>query len=972
MQQTHLCHIHAAGYRYVHGGVRVRLLQMAAWAMVVWAPCMAAAEPIYLDLSDVANRQLEDDAVADNGKGGWSDEGANDMFIYPPVRHGDVTRNGHHFRLATPTDQQPNTIIMLRGQRLPDLPAEVTVTAPNARGKYIYFLQNMVRMPRGIGGDDTIARYTVHYADGSSEPFALQAGRHLRNWWTGNWWDNSGADSWPIFMGQSAYSGKWKQHIGVWAMQWPNPHPDKPITSITLASEGMSSPAIFAITIDDADYHASGALKADFKRPADAPIGYFDEKLAKEREQVFEAMRQVQMVQGVRGVEVIAPDLLAVTLDALVARGPGSGEAQAAAMQSPQTFTLSVNGSQPTHPGRVGRLSYEHWNGDIGPFQQNVLYWHTYYLELDQPLPVGSSVEVRVAGIEAPFTNSTTLQYDHDTVVTPAIKVNQVAYSDLSRRRYAYLGWWAADLGPVNYDRFTRFRVIDEVTGTSVHQGNMTLRAGEDLLSGERVYEMDLSPLKAGTYHIAIEGLGRSSRFAVGGEGVADLYRQTNRAYYHQRAGAALTEPYTTFTTALHHHRVTRSGRVADDDTPDTADDPAQTFRGGYHDAADFDVFTMHLRATAQTLAAYEMLPDAFADGDLNIPESGNGVPDVLDEAQWALVAYLDLQREDGAVPLGRGNEQDAQRDYVRQHGAAPPYGIFPPTTTSSAEYAAVAAQFARLINRHDAKLAQTYLSSAKRAFAWAQANPQAGDQAERAGKLLRTWAAGELYATTGKAVDHQAFKNLSNEGGYNGYHYSYAVNLPTFMGAYVRSKHPDVDRAIRDQMRDELIRRAADILKKTDEPAYRVGLGARDRGFGWGTLNGGGYYANALLVAHHLTGEQRFLDAASLNADFQLGCNPLSRTFITGMGDRPPRHPQIAAYLYTGAGKTGTTVSGITIYGLADRNPSWYPQDLPPWRRWRDLGNGGAEVSSEFTITETIGASSMLYGMLYGLSGAR
>lgn len=156
--------------------------------------------------------------------------------------------------------------------------------------------------------------------------------------------------------------------------------------------------------------------------------------------------------------------------------------------------------------------------------------------------------------------------------------------------------------------------------------------------------------------------------------------------------------------------------------------------------------------------------------------------------------------------------------------------------------------------------------------------------------------------------------------------------------------------------------------MRKLDEAPYRVGLGDRHRGYGWGSLNGGGHYANILLLAWNLTGEQRYLDGASLNADFQLGCNPLSKTFITGMGDRPPRHPQIATYLYTGPGKTGQTVKGITVYGLADSNPPWYPTELPPWRRWRDIGNGGAEVSSEFTITETIGASSMLYSTLHAL----
>src|SRR5690606_39829717 len=116
--------------------------------------------------------------------------------------------------------------------------------------------------------------------------------------------------------------------------------------------------------------------------------------------------------------------------------------------------------------------------------------------------------------------------------------------------------------------------------------------------------------------------LGRSSSFSVGGDAIADLYRQTNRAYYHQRAGTALEAPYTTFTTPIHHHRVTRSGRVLSDDAPESPDDPSRTYRGGYHDAADFDVFTYHLRATGHTLLAYEMNPEAFGDGDLNIPES--------------------------------------------------------------------------------------------------------------------------------------------------------------------------------------------------------------------------------------------------------------------------------------------------------------------------------------------------------------
>ncbi len=938
-------------------GIVTTLVTVIAWH--------ASAQPHYVDLSGVVNRSLEDDGVIGNGQGGWADEGPNDLFMYPPVTFGDVTRNGHHFRLPEPDSPEDATVIMLRGQLLPDLPEKVTVPVDEAAGTYIYFLQNLVRLPEDMPGDAQVARYTVRYADGSEAAFTLTAGKQLRHWWIRQWYDNGGADAWPIFVGRNAASGKWKHYVGVWATRWTNPHPDKPITAITLESLGLAAPAIFAITIDNEDYHAGDDIKAHFSRPDEVPLGYFDKKLAQQRRRIFDTMVEQDMISGMRGVEVIAPDLLAVTLDAWVAGGPGSGEDQAAALQAPASFQITVNGGEAVHPKQVGRLSYEYWNGDIGNFEMQLTYWHKYYLRLDQPIMPGAAVSVSVPRIDEAFVRKVAFTFDPAKQVTPVIKVNQIAYSAQSTRRYAYLGWWAAELGAVNFDRFKTFTVVDEATGDAAATGDITLRAENDPLSGERVYQMDLGSLQPGRYHIRIDGLGRSSGFGVGGEGITELYHQTNRAYYHQRAGTPLVEPYTTFTTPIHHHRVTLSGRVLSDDAPERENDPSRTYRGGYHDAADFDVFTYHLRATAHTLLAYEMNPAAFGDGDLNIPESGNGVPDVLDEADWALLAYLELQHEDGAVPLGRGNAQDAQRDYVREHGSAPPYGIFPPRVSSAAEYAAVAAQYARLIRDHNPERAATYLASAERAFAWAQSQAGEGDGDAR---LLRASAAAELYATTGNDAHHQAFRQLFNDGAFRNYHYRMAAYLPAFMGTYVRLDDDRTDPEIRDAMRAELIRRANDGLRKLDEVPYRAGLGNRNRGFGWGNLNGGGHYANLLLLAHDLTGEQRYLDGASLNADFQLGCNPLSKTFITGMGDRPPRHPQIAAYLYTGPGKTGDTVRGITIYGLADRALSWYPASIPPWRRWRDIGNGGAEISSEFTITETIGASSMLYSTLHAL----
>jgi hypothetical protein len=167
--------------------------------------------------------------------------------------------------------------------------------------------------------------------------------------------------------------------------------------------------------------------------------------------------------------------------------------------------------------------------------------------------------------------------------------------------------------------------------------------------------------------------------------------------------------------------------------------------------------------------------------------------------------------------------------------------------------------------------------------------------------------------------------------------------------------------------MRQHAITWADNLLLQTDKAPYRVGMGEKGSNLGWGNGNGGGYYADPLLRAYMMTQDRKYLDAACLNADFELGANPLSKTFITGIGARPPLHPIISHFLYTGPNKTGTTVKGITIYGLASAQPKWYPE-YPAWRRWRDLGNVEAYVSSEFTVTQTIGASAMLYQMLYAL----
>lgn len=171
---------------------------------------------------------------------------------------------------------------------------------------------------------------------------------------------------------------------------------------------------------------------------------------------------------------------------------------------------------------------------------------------------------------------------------------------------------------------------------------------------------------------------------------------------------------------------------------------------------------------------------------------------------------------------------------------------------------------------------------------------------------------------------------------------------------------------------------RDADKAAETTEAAPYRNASRVGASHGWGTFNGGAHAAFPSILAYLLTKDVKHLNTISLNADFQLGANPLSKGFITSLGARHPVQPQLNPLLYSGPEKTGKTVPGITVYGLAGQpkddfvpNTKWYPDKTPPGRHFVDQGSG-SESSSEFTITETIGTSAMLYAFLYALEESR
>lgn len=924
---------------------------MAAWLMLaISSRCFAApdAAPYFVDLSKVANRDLQDDVISRNGQGGWIDDGINDFFVYPQLTFGESTWRGTPFKLIDPAKNQNRAVVVLAGEtHKKDLPRNVIAEVPQIKSKYLYVMHTSVCGDATKSGDE-IASYTLTYDDRSTATLRIRRDRELQHWQVGQWWDGEGTARYPVYMGRNARSGAGNAWVGVWATQWENPSPTKAITSITFASVGADSPIIFAVTLAGTDFAAMRDAKENrLTRPAEPPPDFFDTRINGEKQAIFSLLKSEKLVEGVRRVELVKPDVLAVTVDSALGEIVfGQGEAIAAAYQNPERFSISSDedelfGKDGMKPARVTRQTQRVDVRDVGPFLATQLFWHTFYLQLDSPLKVGKTYTVNVKKMPAGFTASMKIKFDPTSLVVPMIKVNQVGYSTLADERWAYLGWWVPEVGPVDFSAYKQFEVIDETSGVSVLRGDLATRRASDKFCGEEVSEMNLAALIKGQYHILIPGLGRSHSFRVGGEFSRDLYFNTHRALMHQRCGAALTKNVT--------------------DWPREECHVEKGLRGGYHEAGSTDVLSTQLQGTSATLSVAEAFSGVFHDKDLQLPESGRGVPDVLSEAAWALRFYAENQQEDGGVPFGRPN--DCPRARRLPDAEILPSGVYRAKCVSSAAFAAVAGQFARLIKPFDAAQADRMLAKAEKAYAWAKANTPAGDSkdlTERQWKPTLGWAAAELFKTTGKDEYNEDFRTAYLAKDFRG-DWQSGDRACLYLWPYVTTNHPNIDGVIQEQMRNTLINLANTVVRMTQEPGYRMGRGA-DEG-GWGNLVGGGPYGNICLRAYLLTREQKYLNAASLNADFQLGCNPLGICFISGMGTRFPQNPQLDGSLQSGH---GVTVKGFSVNGPGSANQVGYPATIPPWRRYED--SRASAAWSGFSISETLGPAAAMYSTFWAL----
>ncbi|MBN2802057.1 MAG: glycoside hydrolase family 9 protein [Deltaproteobacteria bacterium] len=276
---------------------------------------------------------------------------------------------------------------------------------------------------------------------------------------------------------------------------------------------------------------------------------------------------------------------------------------------------------------------------------------------------------------------------------------------------------------------------------------DMVTNYGLDNSSKDLVWQVDISAVNTpGTYYIDACG-GTNGKFCKSDKFVVDEYWKVYKkavvalvkSFYFQRTRTALTKPWAVWDgdefirEGVSHVHEDVGWDFADypekkkkwQDSPDKMWFQGEQIKKGWFDAGNYDMYIPSTGPSTQILLySYELHPDLFMDKDQNIPESGNGVPDILDESTWGLDWILSMQQKDGGFRFGEaeygfGKAVDADKDREPRY-------IRSVSSSATAKGGAVMAQAATIYKKFPAYkgIASNYEKSAKMGWEWLRQNP--------------------------------------------------------------------------------------------------------------------------------------------------------------------------------------------------------------------------------------------------------
>ena len=488
-----------------------------------------------------------------------------------------------------------------------------------------------------------------------------------------------------------------------------------------------------------------------------------------------------------------------------------------------------------------------------------------------------------------------------------------------------------------------KFDVIDAVTGKVVFSG-LTGEPGYWNLSGDTVRSADFTEVTdPGMYRICLSGSDVCSPvFRIGEHVYTDITRAAVKAFYYNRSGYEITAQYGSKWARPAGHPDTA---VIIHESAASRTRPAGTVissPGGWYDAGDYNKYVVNSSITGYTLLLfYQLYPDYCRSLEVNIPESGNGIADVVDELLYNFRWYLTMQDpEDGGVyhKLTTKNfdnfempDRDVQPRYVVQK-----------STAATLDFAALTAMAYRVFANDPAEelrsLSARCLEASEKAMKWAEKHP---DIIYRQPKDITTGAYGDdnvsdelFWARTELALAKNTRPEVDFIAGVRAGTPSWNQSATLGLMSLALSDNESFGN-LREEARSLIVTYAGELLKKADACPYLISLDW----FAWGSNSDVANQAMLKIIAMKLTGDNKYMPYIQNEVDYLLGRNATGYCFVTGFGTISPMNIH---HRPSGADGVAEPVPGFLVGGpntvmMNDCGPQVKRSDFPA-RSYADL----------------------------------
>jgi endoglucanase len=476
------------------------------------------------------------------------------------------------------------------------------------------------------------------------------------------------------------------------------------------------------------------------------------------------------------------------------------------------------------------------------------------------------------------------------------IRVNQVGYYPKGEKIAAIV----SEAAEVFYIKTERGAVVFKGKAgapvTNPHSGKVSKLA-------------DFSALqKPGKYYVEVPALGRSPLFEVKNQVHDEVARAALKAFYYQRASTELSEKYAGKWARAAGHADTLVLVHASAVSPGRPENFIVSAPKGWYDAGDYNKYIVNSGITMGTLLSlYEDFPKYFQDFNTHIPESNNGIPDLLDEVIWNLQWMLTMQDPaDGGVYHKLTNPR-FDGIIMPDAGNKPRY-VVQKNTIATLNFVAVMAQAARIFKNFKTELpglTDACKTAAVNGWAWAKKNPKIYYNQDEMNKMYDPdilsgaygdrdeadewiWASAELFALT---QDSLYLQNISFDT-------EKKFAIPSWsqvraLGYYTLLRfNKTPNNVLAKAISGNMIAAADELVRDIEKQPYHTVMGKTAKDFVWGSSAVAANQGILLINTFKQTKNKKYLTAAGHNLDYLLGRNATGYCFLTGFGTERVMHP--------------------------------------------------------------------------------